>query len=241
MSSLTGTDAADAVFTSLLDKELAKIVLFYENQRQELFTDFAELENLVAQQDAAGLSAGRNYMDLDEDDDEDDDEYEDEDYDDRCAHDEAGVRSHANGEHVLFAPDAVRRARKTSSVSHRPRSAPRTVRGPSLRRYSLSSSDGGVGDPATLPRRRRASSSAAAGKSRSPVDRMRDLASIVRGVWDGSSALDDDSSVWTSKSNYAWDVRLLFKRRITTLYVSFSSLRSYVELNHSGFRKILKK
>lgn len=48
-------------------------------------------------------------------------------------------------------------------------------------------------------------------------------------------------SVWTAKTNYAWDIRLLFKRRITDLYVSFSSLKSYVEVNHSGFRKILKK
>ncbi|KAF7327088.1 SPX domain-containing protein [Mycena kentingensis (nom. inval.)] len=48
-------------------------------------------------------------------------------------------------------------------------------------------------------------------------------------------------NVWTSKSDYAYDTRLLFKRRITTLFISVSSLRSYVEVNHSGFRKILKK
>lgn len=44
-----------------------------------------------------------------------------------------------------------------------------------------------------------------------------------------------------SNSDYAWDTRLLFKRRITNLYVSTSSLKSYVELNYSGFRKVLKK
>lgn len=48
-------------------------------------------------------------------------------------------------------------------------------------------------------------------------------------------------SVWTARTNYAWDIRLLFKRRITNLYVSFCSLKSYVEVNYSGFRKILKK
>ncbi|KAF7311833.1 SPX domain-containing protein [Mycena indigotica] len=48
-------------------------------------------------------------------------------------------------------------------------------------------------------------------------------------------------NVWTSKSDYAYDTRLLFKRRITTLYISVTSLRSYVEVNRSGFRKILKK
>ncbi len=41
--------------------------------------------------------------------------------------------------------------------------------------------------------------------------------------------------------NYAWDVQLLFKRRITNLYLTATSLKSYVELNYSGFRKILKK
>lgn len=50
-----------------------------------------------------------------------------------------------------------------------------------------------------------------------------------------------DTSIWLSKSNYAIDVQLIFKRRITNLYIQFTSLRSYVELNYSGFRKILKK
>ncbi|KAF8506140.1 SPX-domain-containing protein [Hysterangium stoloniferum] len=48
-------------------------------------------------------------------------------------------------------------------------------------------------------------------------------------------------SIWTANTSYAYDTRALFKRRITTLYLSLTSLRSYVELNHSGFRKILKK
>ncbi|KAG8969106.1 low-affinity phosphate transporter [Tulasnella sp. 419] len=48
-------------------------------------------------------------------------------------------------------------------------------------------------------------------------------------------------TIWTSKSDYATDTRMIFKRRITTLYISATSLKSYVELNYSGFRKILKK
>ncbi|KAG5641625.1 hypothetical protein DXG03_004577 [Asterophora parasitica] len=48
-------------------------------------------------------------------------------------------------------------------------------------------------------------------------------------------------TIWTSKSNYAYDTRLLFKRKITTLYVAVSNLKSYIEVNQSGFRKILKK
>ncbi|KAG6828999.1 hypothetical protein H0H92_005976 [Tricholoma furcatifolium] len=48
-------------------------------------------------------------------------------------------------------------------------------------------------------------------------------------------------NIWTSRSDYAYDTRLLFKRKITTVYVSVSNLKSYVEVNYSGFRKILKK
>jgi SPX domain len=49
------------------------------------------------------------------------------------------------------------------------------------------------------------------------------------------------TSIWNSRSNYARDVRMVYKRRITTLYLTATSLRSYVELNRTGFRKILKK
>src|SRR5229473_1500098 len=48
-------------------------------------------------------------------------------------------------------------------------------------------------------------------------------------------------TLWTSKKSFATDTQLLFKRRITNLYVQVSALRSYVELNYSGFRKVLKK
>ena len=34
---------------------------------------------------------------------------------------------------------------------------------------------------------------------------------------------------------------MIYKRRITTLYLTATSLRSYLELNWTGFRKILKK
>lgn len=48
-------------------------------------------------------------------------------------------------------------------------------------------------------------------------------------------------TVWASKSTTAYDVRMLFKRRISNIYSVATNLKSYVELNHSGFRKILKK
>lgn len=48
-------------------------------------------------------------------------------------------------------------------------------------------------------------------------------------------------SIWMAQTNYAYDTRLLFKRRIRTLWISMSNLKSYVEVNYSGLRKILKK
>jgi hypothetical protein len=56
----------------------------------------------------------------------------------------------------------------------------------------------------------------------------------------GSPTLETEN-IWNSRSAHAHDTRLLFKRRITTLYNTAVGLRSYVELNYSGFRKILKK
>jgi phosphate transporter len=56
-----------------------------------------------------------------------------------------------------------------------------------------------------------------------------------------SSPMDVQESIWAAKTNYARDVRMLYKRRITTLYITAVDLRAYTELNFSGFRKILKK
>lgn len=56
-----------------------------------------------------------------------------------------------------------------------------------------------------------------------------------------SPASGRHDTIWTSRSAYATDTQFLFKRRITNLYVQTSSLKQYVELNYSGFRKILKK
>lgn len=57
----------------------------------------------------------------------------------------------------------------------------------------------------------------------------------------GGADLEQDHTIWNARSDYAYDTRLLYKRRITTLYISFTNLRSYVEVNYSGFRKAIKK
>lgn len=79
----------------------------------------------------------------------------------------------------------------------------------------------------------------------SPINTVRSLANRLpfmrRDSLTSTSPTDGPMNVWTSKSNYAWDMRLLYKRKITTLFISISNLKSYVEMNYSGFRKILKK
>lgn len=48
-------------------------------------------------------------------------------------------------------------------------------------------------------------------------------------------------SIWTAQNDYAIDMRITFKKRVTDLFVSFSELKQYVQLNETGIRKILKK
>jgi hypothetical protein len=84
------------------------------------------------------------------------------------------------------------------------------------------------------------------GRSRSQTAGVRGIANRLRS---GIASLGSPHSpvrgngetIWTSKKIFATDTQLLFKRRITNLYVQVSALRSYVELNYSGFRKVLKK
>ncbi|KIJ04535.1 hypothetical protein PAXINDRAFT_104137, partial [Paxillus involutus ATCC 200175] len=212
----------DSTFITLLNQELKKIVSFYEEKEKELLEELAELEELVAEQDVVGLAAEENYMndDGDEDDDDDDDDEQ-------------------LGDHVHFEDGQVpkRRRRKSSSAGYGPRSGSGTRRDASQRRWSISSSEElVVENQASESRSRRHTAST----SKSPIRRARDLANKLIGMRDSVTSLGNET-VWTAKTNYAWDIRLLFKRRITNLYVSFSSLKSYVEVNYSGFRKILKK
>ncbi|KAJ9475297.1 Low-affinity phosphate transporter PHO91 [Pseudozyma hubeiensis] len=48
-------------------------------------------------------------------------------------------------------------------------------------------------------------------------------------------------SIWTADNDYAIDMRITFKKRITDLFVTFSELKQFVQLNETGMRKILKK
>ncbi|KAJ7107067.1 SPX domain-containing protein [Mycena epipterygia] len=205
----------DAVFVPLLDGELKKICTFYEAQEKELTAEVAELEELVRQQEEAGM-AGNHYLDGPYEDDEDDDDDDD-----------------------SLSRSPQRRRRVSSSAGHRMSlslSASRTIPEESparnhRRSISSSSSDGHADHEHPSPV-----------SPTVPLGTIGRLANKLTPDFMRSSITSSThENVWTSKSDYAYDTRLLFKRRITTLYITVTSLKSYVEVNHSGFRKILKK
>ncbi|KAH9456490.1 hypothetical protein KEM48_003207 [Puccinia striiformis f. sp. tritici PST-130] len=49
------------------------------------------------------------------------------------------------------------------------------------------------------------------------------------------------SEFWMSNVEFIHDSRVFFKRRITQLFVTLNSLKTYIDLNFTAFRKILKK
>lgn len=70
---------------------------------------------------------------------------------------------------------------------------------------------------------------------------MRAARTLASKIFSKDTVSTLPGTIWNGNSNYAWDIQLLFKRRITNLYLTATSLKAYVELNYSGFRKILKK
>ncbi|KZT27225.1 Sodium/sulfate symporter [Neolentinus lepideus HHB14362 ss-1] len=216
------SSSTDAIFIPLLDHELKRITLFYGAKEAEVLNELAGLEEMVKEQDEAGPVTDDHYMhDIDEDD-------EDEDEDDDDSPTRSRTRTHT--------PPGNGRDPSTSARGGRRKSRHQ-------RRYSAASSDDLADLEASITSLRQSAhaqpSSRDDGASMSPVGRARRLVTKLRDSVSSSAGLSE--SVWTSRSNYAMDIRLLFKRRITTLYVSVTSLKSYVEVNYSGFRKILKK
>ncbi|EIN03935.1 Sodium/sulfate symporter [Punctularia strigosozonata HHB-11173 SS5] len=210
-----GSSSTDDEFKPLLDREITKISAFYERKERELLAEAAELEELVEKEDELGpLNQNRYTDDLDDDDDDEDDDETDS---------RAGTRS----------PEARRRRLSLSQSGHLDDSLaslpPMSAAQERASHRAASASFSPTRSPA--PRRKR--------PDRSWASRLKDSIVSIGSAEHGPDSVGD--TTWTSSSNYAWDTRLLFRRRITNLYVSVSSLKSYVEINYSGFRKILKK
>ena len=228
LSGVGGAHPADDTFSSLLDRELEKIVPFYREQEAELLRELQQLEADIAQREAEGPVAIPPYDYFDEDEEDED------------------ALSPTSGQSLFCVFGAV--AVRSSSLTHVP----------AMRRdLSPSQLIGDYGDTAeselTWPRRhsqppQAPSSSVAERRRSSHGHRRRALSQIISDIIPGqrreaspSQSSVQPTSIWNSRSNYARDIRMVYKRRITTLFLHATSLRSYIELNWTGFRKILKK
>ncbi|KAF9048928.1 SPX domain-containing protein [Panaeolus papilionaceus] len=142
------------------------------------------------------------------------------DYDDREIDDDESVSR-----------SPVRSRARVSSSAGRNRSAQPLEPSSSQRRLSLSSveSNAELGD------------SYLGASFTQPQGTLGKLSTRFHNLKDSLTSPAEPTTIWTAKSNYAYDTRLLFKRRITNLYISFTNLRAYVEINYAGFRKIIKK
>jgi len=216
------------LFSEKLDRELSRICVFYDEQEAALFQELGELVADINNQDhnPQRLSLAEES----EDGDEDEEEAEE---DDQTVLAEGLPRSPK--------PPTSRRTDALSTPEASPteeRHGIRTVRPRALSANSDTADlELGTG-PSHGSQARRDSSPYTHGRSRSGS--TNPLGSLFRTVT--SNASDGDShDIWTSNTDYAVDTRLIFKRRITSLYISFTSLKSYVELNFTGFTKILKK
>ncbi|KAJ3525940.1 hypothetical protein NM688_g8326 [Phlebia brevispora] len=238
--------STDALFIPLLDRELKKVGLFYESQEEELLNEVTELEKLIEEQENFGPDVGHQYDREEYGDDEDEDED-----DDFVPQSPEATWSRS--------PMSSRRRRSASDTNGYVPSGSRRPDTRHNRRYSLSSNEDHADLEASIASLRSAAHAEASAQpqlaqltipqgsgrgqstSRSPIRSARTLASKIFAKDSVSSTIQAPETVWTARNNYAMDVQLLFKRRITNLYLSLASLKSYVELNHSGFRKILKK
>ncbi|KAG8690610.1 low-affinity phosphate transporter [Ceratobasidium sp. 423] len=225
--------AANGIFQPLLDAELAKIMAFYEIQEKELLYDVAEFEQLVVRTEEEGINGNAG---IDSDDGSDDDEDEDD--------------ARSNG----VAPSAGRRRSGSSRTLGHPVEEPTSATRPDPAPLTHSILRGGNADLEASIASLRSPLSDTGAAPRSPSQRRRatslstlpsktPLATLIRFVKPGANSNTPlvGETIWQSRSPAATDLQMLFKRRITTLYISLTSLKSYVELNYTGFRKILKK
>ncbi|GAA6054153.1 hypothetical protein NBRC10513_006151 [Rhodotorula toruloides] len=74
---------------------------------------------------------------------------------------------------------------------------------------------------------------------------LRTRRSLANRMMTGSFLTDgEDSSnpqAWDGLSDWAIDTRIMFKRRLASLFTSLSELKQFVDLNYTGFRKVIKK
>ncbi|KZT57927.1 Sodium/sulfate symporter [Calocera cornea HHB12733] len=230
MSTEAGHGNSNDSFAEQLDYELSRICAFYDEQEVALFQ---ELTELVADVENQGNDV--RIMSLTEESEDGDEDEDDEDA--RTGSGEGLPRSpKVRTTHRRSSISAVRDGSPLAehpangALSGRPRALSANSDSADLE-LGTGPSHGGHGrrDPSPYTHARSRSTS------------TNPLGSFMRTVTSNISESGDSHDVWTSNTDNAVDTRLIFKRRITSLYISFTSLKSYVELNFTGFNKILKK
>lgn len=236
---LSGSGRLDERFRPSLDHELKKITTFYEKQENDVFGRLSAMEEEIRYRESQGLRPEEAYLSPDSEPDEDEDHL-----DDRLSP-------------TVDSPSRTTRIRPRSFASSSRENPARHTARSQERRYSTSSSeDGGELEASLLslpsnlppvfevehtdsttrpPEPATYHSNRSHKQSRSRPRLSQVFASIT------SNTNDTAVTVWTAKNSYAFDTRALFKRKLVDLFISLTSLRSYVELNYSGFSKILKK
>ncbi|KAF8992371.1 SPX domain-containing protein [Cyathus striatus] len=252
-SSLADESATDKIFIPLLDRELKKVTLFYEHQARELAGELDELKDAIVRQE----EMGRVGWDEDEESDEDSVEVS-----------RSPERSRRRGS---VSASRARRSAEGKRKGYTAATSPSAAAAVHPRRYSVSSLSSHeaedehtdllhdahlVDSLSSLPHPQQPHThtrTRSLSLSQSLTLPQRGLHRLVTSLKDSitshpptaTSPSDvvegEGGGIWTSRSDYAYDTRLLFKRRITTLFIGFTNLKSYVEVNYSGFRKILKK
>ncbi|KAL9936273.1 hypothetical protein V8E36_005115 [Tilletia maclaganii] len=216
-----GSVDADRIFIPLVDKELAKIVDFYTAKETELLTDLSVLQRDIEQPEEdipdflrAGhrsISASGSHRGDDDDDDDDEDEPE--------------------SPHTTMRGTA--RTNKSSSQQRRPSLDAIFTDAHKYNEAAAESRELRGLDPTSSTRSIRTQGSVVSNEGQ-PLTSSRLLGTVGR----RSSRL---APMDTTESDWAIDMRITFKKRISDLFVDISELKQYIELNRTGLKKILKK
>ncbi|KAK4050233.1 low-affinity phosphate transporter [Microbotryomycetes sp. JL201] len=243
--------AHEKLFRKLLDQELHKITEFYVDKERELLGDVAMLQTDIErlEEEASGMSGPGVTSGASSDE------------------DGAGDDDDDDGEEEEGAGDS-RTSKLLKSVFSNPRKYDEARR--AGRRAKIQRSMSGSRDRLRTKQRKRALSSASAasdlldleeeptaetetrienGNSSlsppGPAQNLRRMQSATSRFSGRRRSVIDDDDVedggWTGASDWAIDTRIMLKRRISALFTSLTELKQYVELNYTGFNKILKK
>jgi phosphate transporter len=209
-----GRSERDKLFASLLDEELAKVSDFYKEKEHQLLT---EVDNVAQEIERVENDPSYEYgtvFEDDEDDDEDDDDEDEEEEDERVQSRRRPRTAHRTNKRY----PSISRSQRANSIA----TAGSDLLGPDEPEQPAAGKD-----PTSSNGQPRQS----IGNQKSPTDSR--AARLRRFSFSDVS--------WAAPSTYLTDTRIALKLRLQGLFRDMSQLSQFASLNHTGFRKILKK